>query len=102
MTRFAYHVTIDAAPGQTDAVEEFLFWALPRIEEELGTKSWYALSAGNGRYEIFDTFDDEDARQTHLQGKVGDALRAKAAEGVIFARDPEIVELTILAEKIHK
>ena len=99
MTKLAFHVVIKPAPGQDAAVEEFLQWAKPRIDEEAGTKVWYGLRNENGAYEIFDTFDDEDARQAHWFGKVGDALRAKAAEGVIFAAEPVISKLNVLAFK---
>lgn len=99
MATLAFHVVIKPAPGQAAAVEEFLRWAKPRIDNEPGTRSWHALKAEDGSYAIFDTFDDEDARQTHLWGKVGDELRRHDADGVIFAESPQITRLTILASK---
>lgn len=99
MTNLAFHVVITAAPGRATDVEAFLHWAKAKIDDEPGTKTWYALRTDEGVYEIFDTFDDEAGRQAHWFGQVGDALRAKAQEGVLFAGEPRISKLTILASK---
>jgi quinol monooxygenase YgiN len=46
---------------------------------------------------IIDAFPDEEARQTHLVGPVGQELNEKAE---LFASPPQIVKLDVLADKL--
>ena len=64
---------------------------------ETGTTTWYALKMDNGKFGIFDTFADEDARKAHLTGDIAKALFAKAKE--LFVKDPEVHTPIILAAK---
>lgn len=61
-------------------VAEFLKSALPLVEAEPGTVSWFAIQEGSSSFAIFDTFNDESGRDAHLDGKVAAALMAKAGE----------------------
>ncbi len=51
------------------------------------------------KYAIFDTFATESDREAHLTGEIAKALMAKARE--LFAKDPEICKIGILAAKAH-
>ncbi|MFK0167129.1 putative quinol monooxygenase [Rhizobium sp. NPDC090279] len=99
MTKFALYVPLEAKPGKEEAVAEFLRSAVPLVNGEPGTISWYAIQEGPSSFAIFDTFDDEDGREAHLDGQVAAALMAKAAEGDLFAKPPQIHKLSILADK---
>jgi quinol monooxygenase YgiN len=97
MDKFAIWAQLEAKPGKEAEVEEFLKSAQPLAEQEEGTTTWYALKIGPGKYGIFDTFADEEARHAHLNGEIAKALFAKAAE--LFAKPPEIDRPEILAAK---
>ena len=67
------------------------------MQDEPGTLTWYAIEEGPGAYAIFDTFDTEEDRQAHLDGKVAAALMEKADD--LFAEPPQIHKITLLAAK---
>ena len=89
--------TLESKPVKEAEVEEFLKSAKSLAEKEEQTTSWYAVRIGPSRYGIFDTFPDERGRVAHLTGEIAKALAAKAPE--LFAREPEIHRLSILATK---
>jgi quinol monooxygenase YgiN len=76
--------------------------AVPLVNAEAGTISWFAIQEGPSSFAIFDTFDDEAGRDAHLNGKVAAALMEKAKAGDLFAKTPEIHKLGILADKLPK
>ena len=88
--------------GQEKEVADFLRSALPLVNAEPGTISWFAIQEGPSAFAIFDTFDDEAGRDAHLNGKVAAALMEKAKAGDLFAKTPEIYKLEILAGKLPK
>jgi quinol monooxygenase YgiN len=100
MSKFALYVPLEAKPGKEKEVAEFLRSALPLVEAEPGTVTWYAIQEGPSSFAIFDTFDDEAGRDAHLNGKVAAALMAKAAD--LFAKPPAIHKIDILVDKPPK
>src|SRR3982074_1971548 len=102
MTKFALYVPLEASPGKEKEVADFLRSAVPLVNAEAGTISWFALLEGPSSVAIFDTFDDEAGRDAHLNGKVAAALMAKAKAGNLYAKTPEIHKLKILADKLPK
>jgi quinol monooxygenase YgiN len=100
VTKFALYVPLEAKPGKEKEVADFLRSALPLVNAEPGTVSWFAIQEGPSRFAIFDTFDDEAGRDAHLNGKVAAALMAKADE--LLAKPPAIHKLGILADKLPK
>jgi quinol monooxygenase YgiN len=101
MTKYALYVPLEAKPGKEKEVADFLRSAVPLVNAEPGTISWYAIQEGPSRFAIFDTFDDEAGREAHLNGKVAEALMAKAKAGDLFAKAPEIHKLGIIADKLR-
>ena len=99
MAKFALYVPLEAKAGKDAEVSEFLRSALPLVEAERGTISWFAIQEGPGRFAIFDTFDDEASRDAHLNGKVATALMERVKAGELFAKAPEIHKITVLADK---
>jgi quinol monooxygenase YgiN len=100
MTKLALYVPLQAKPGKEKEVADFLRSAVPLVNAEPGTTTWFAIQEGPSRFAIFDTFDDEAGREAHLNGKVAAALMAKAAD--LFEKTPEIHKLGILADKLPK
>ncbi|MCX6470907.1 MAG: antibiotic biosynthesis monooxygenase [Corynebacteriales bacterium] len=98
MVNKALLVRLEAKPGKEGAVEDFLRSALPLVEQEPGTKPWFAVQFGPSTYGIIDAFPDDDARDTHLNGPVGKALGERAEE--LFSTPPDISYLDILASKL--
>ncbi len=98
MVRYALYGSMKAKPGKEADVEAFLKQGAEMAAAETGTVTWYAVNEGPGRYGIFDTFNDEAARDAHLNGDIARALMAKADE--LFSEPPRINKMDILAEKV--
>jgi len=102
MTKFALYVPLQAKPGKEKEVADFLRSAVPLVNAEVGTISWFAIQEGPSTFAIFDTLDDEAGPDAHLNGQVAAALMEKAKAGDLFAKAPEIHRLEILADKLPK
>ncbi len=97
MSKLGLLVKLEAKPGKEAEIENFLKGGLELVQQEPGTKTWYAFKSASGTYGIFDSFDDEAGRQAHLTGKVAEALMAKAAD--LFSSAPSIEKVELLAVK---
>ena len=97
MEKFGILAKVHAKPGKEQEAEDFLKSALPLAQAEQGTVRWFALKIDHSTFGIFDTFETEDARQTHLSGEIAKALMAKAPD--LFSEAPEINQVDILASK---
>ena len=97
MAKYALLATLKAKAGKEAEVEEFLKSALPIVEGEPNTAAWYAVKFDDSTFGVFDTFDDENGRDEHLNGQVAAALTAKADE--LFSIAPDIKKLDVLAQK---
>ena len=97
MVKFGLLATLKAKAGKEAEVEEFLKSALPLAESEPNTATWYAIKFDDSTFGVFDTFDDENGRDEHLNGQIAAALMAKADE--LFSVAPDIKKLEVLAEK---
>src|ERR1700761_7866736 len=102
MSKVALYVPLESKPGKEKEVAEFLKSALPLVNAEPGTVSWYAIQEGLSSFAIFDTFDDEAGRDAHLNGKVAAALMEKIKAGDMFDKTPEIHKLSVIADKSAK
>ena len=102
MEKFALYVPLEAKPGKEKEVADFLRSAVPLVNAEPGTISWYAIQEGPSSFAIFDTFDDEVGRDAHLNGKVAAALMEKITAGDLFDNKPKIHKLDIIADKSAK
>jgi len=93
----ALAVKLVAKPGREADVEAFLNGGLALVNEEPLTVTWYAVRFSENTFGIFDTFDEDEGRDAHLNGKVAEALMAKAGE--LFAEPPKIEKVDVLAAK---
>jgi len=98
MSKVALYVPLEAKPGKEKALADFLKSAVPLVDGEPGTVSWFAIQNGPSSFAIFDTFDSEDGRNAHLNGRVAAALMAKADE--LLAKPPAIHKIDVLADKL--
>ena len=99
MAKFALWAVLESKAGKEREAEEFLKSAQPLAEKEEGTLTWYALKIAPSKFAIFDTFAAESGREAHLTGDIAKALFARAKE--LFAKDPEVHKLDVLAAKAH-
>jgi quinol monooxygenase YgiN len=83
-----------------DHVARFLVEAKDLVDAEPGTLTWFAFRVGPTSFGIFDAFDTEDARQTHLDGKVREAIEQRAEE--LFSTPPTITPVDLLAAKLPR
>ncbi|GAC1363747.1 MAG: antibiotic biosynthesis monooxygenase [Ktedonobacteraceae bacterium] len=98
MVKFAILARMEAKPGKEAAVEQFLRGALPLVEAEPATTTWYAIRLGPSTFGIFDTFPDEAGRDAHLSGPVAAALMQQAPD--LFSQPPTIEKIDVLAAKL--
>ena len=97
MVKKGIFVKLVAKAGKEADVEAFLNSGLALVNDEPLTVTWYAVKFSENTFGIFDTFDGEEGRDAHLNGKVAEALMANAA--ALLAESPNIQKIDILAAK---
>jgi len=99
MAKFALLVELKAKPGKESEVEAFLNKEATLVRGEPGTLQWHAteIEGQPGAYRIFDTFNDEAAREAHLSGEAGRELVENAEK--LFSEAPKVYRLAVVAEK---
>jgi quinol monooxygenase YgiN len=100
MEKLGLWVMLKAKAGKERELAEFLKNAVPLVEAEPETLSWFGLQIGPSTFGIFDTFAAESGREAHLSGKVAEALMAKAPE--LLSEAPSIQKIDLLAVKAAK
>ena len=90
-------VRLEALPGKEAELADFLTQARSIVMEEPGTIAWFAIQFGPSTFGVYDVFPDNEARDAHLAGGVGQALGPNT--GVLFS-EPQIEKIDILANKI--
>ena len=98
MVKYSLYVQLEAKPGKGPDVENFLADALPMVQRESGTVTWYALKMGPTTFAIFDTFEDGSGRDAHLEGEVAAALKERADE--LFAKPLDIHKIDVIGAKV--
>lgn len=71
-------VTMKAKAGKEQEVKDFLFSGLPLVLKEPKTVSWFGFQINDNTFGIFDTFELEEGRKSHLKGEVAKALLSNA------------------------
>ena len=90
-------VRLEALPGKELELSDFLKDARAIVMDEPGTVAWFAIQFGPSTFGVYDVFPDDEARDAHLAGGVGQALGPNT--GVLFS-EPQIEKIDILAEKV--
>jgi quinol monooxygenase YgiN len=88
---------LEAKPGKGDDLSAFLDAGRALAVAEEGTVTWYAFKISDTSYGIFDTFETDNARDTHLAGQIPQALGQVAPD--LLAADPDIRTVEIIAVK---
>ena len=91
-------VRIEAKPEFADQVEAALRGAQELADQERGTVTWFAFRRDATTFGVFDTFDDERARQSHLQGPIAVALGELAQ--TMLSAPPVITPVDLLGVKV--
>jgi len=89
--------TLQAKPGKSNELADFLRKGRELAAAETGTVTWYAFKIDDDTYGIFDTFESEDGRQAHLNGQIPAALGQVGPD--LLAADPDIKQIDVLAVK---
>jgi quinol monooxygenase YgiN len=90
-------VRLEALPGKEAELADFLIAARSIVMEEPGTVAWFAIRFGPSTFGVYDVFPDDEARDAHLAGGVGQALGPHT--GVLFS-EPHIEKIDLLADKV--
>ncbi|WP_226294104.1 hypothetical protein [Aquimarina algicola] len=95
-------VIMKAKPGKEQEVKNFLLGGLALVNQEPQTISWFAFQIDEKTFGIYDTFEVEEGRQTHLVGEVAKALLANADDLLDnFNPSTDIQTIDVLASN-HK
>ena len=97
MVKKALFAKLKAKVGKEAELEEFLNGGLALAQDEPLTINWFALKFDDSTFGIFDTFDGEEGRNAHLNGKIAAALMAKADE--LLDEAPKIEQVDLFAVK---
>jgi len=97
MEKFALLVRLNAKPGKEKELSDFIKSALPLAQAEAFTIKWYALQIGPSTFGIFDSFENEEGRKSHLGGQIAQALMKNAPH--LLSTDPVIEMVDLLAVK---
>jgi quinol monooxygenase YgiN len=88
---------IEAKPEYAGQVEKMLTDAAALAEQEQYTVTWYSFRQDATTFGVFDTFNDEEGRNGHLQGQIAAALMG-AAETMLSSA-PVITPVDLLSVK---
>ncbi|WP_104171916.1 putative quinol monooxygenase [Arthrobacter sp. Y81] len=88
---------VEAKPGKEQEVWAFLNGGREIVDNEPGTRTWYAFRVSENTFGIFDTFDTEEDRQAHLNGAIPAALAEHGP--AMLAKDPDIKLIELIAVK---
>jgi quinol monooxygenase YgiN len=91
-------VRLEAKAGREDDLAAFLRSAVPLVEAEPETLSWFAVRLSPSTFAIFDTFADDAGRRAHLAGRVAAALAEQAP--ALLAAPPSIELVDVLAARL--
>ena len=91
---------LEAKPGKEGEVAAFLKQGLQLANQETTTPLWFALRLGPTTFAIFDAFQDEAGRQSHLNGPIAKALMTQAPN--LLATSPAIERVEVLGAKLPK
>ena len=91
-------VRIDAKPEYADQVATMLRCAQELAEQEQATVAWFSFRQDVTTFGVFDTFDDEQGRASHLTGPIAAALGEMAQ--TMLSSPPAISQVDLLGVKV--
>lgn len=97
MKKLGLLVTAKAKKGKEAETSQFFSSAVELARQESKTATWYAIQIDDATFGVFDTFETEEGREAHLNGKIASALMANAA--MLLSEPPTIQKIAILSSK---
>lgn len=95
MKKLGLLVTLKAKEGKELEVLNFIKEAVNKARKEQKAISWYSYKIDNSTFGIFDSFENEEGRDAHLNGEVASALMEKAPQ--LLSEEPKIEKVEILS-----
>ncbi len=86
---------LKAKEGKEIQVANFIQGAVDLARREEKTITWYSFKIDKSTFGIFDTFENEEGRDAHLNGSIATALMEKAPD--LLSEDPKIQKIDILS-----
>ncbi len=97
MKKYGLLATVVAKSGKEEDVKKFLKDAVDLAKKEEKTITWYSFQIDQNTFGIFDTFENEDGREAHLNGEIAAKLMENASK--LLSEDPKIRKIDLLASK---
>lgn len=88
---------LKAKAGKEQVVSDFIKGAIDLARQEDKTMTWYSFQIDANTFGIFDTFENEEGREAHLNGEIAKALMANA--DALLSEPPVIEKIKILSSK---
>jgi quinol monooxygenase YgiN len=90
-------VRLEAKPEYADEVAAGLRDAQELARQEQGTVAWFSFRQDATTFGVFDTFEGEDGRQAHLNGKIAATVGEMAQ--TMLSSAPVIAPVDVLGYK---
>ncbi|MGB8704863.1 MAG: antibiotic biosynthesis monooxygenase [Gillisia sp.] len=87
--------TLKAKEGKEIEVANFIKGAVDLARREEKTITWYSFKIDPSTFGIFDTFENEEGREAHLNGTIAATLMEKAPD--LLSEEPKIQKIDILS-----
>ncbi|MTD45197.1 hypothetical protein GKE82_13055 [Conexibacter sp. W3-3-2] len=99
MARPGLVIQFKTKPDTAEQFSDILVAALEHVEAEAGTRPWLTLRAEQEPtvFYLVDLFDDEDARNIHLNGAAAELILGTG--GALLAEQPSPVPVTLVIGK---
>lgn len=97
MKKLGLLATLKAKSGKEAEVESFIKGAVDLAQQENKTLTWYSFKINSSTFGIFDTFENEEGREDHLNGDIAKALMENADR--LLSEAPQIQKIEILSSK---
>lgn len=97
MKKLGLLATLKAKSGKESEVELFIKGAIELARQENKTLTWYSFKIDSNTFGIFDTFENEQGREAHLNGDIAKALMQNADR--LLSEAPQIQKIEILSAK---
>lgn len=95
MKKYGLLVKLKAKEGKEMEVLNYIQEAVNLARREHGTISWYSFRIDKTTFGIFDSFENEEGREAHLNGEITSGLMERAQD--LLIEQPEIEKVEILS-----
>lgn len=97
MKKYGLLATVVVKSGKEEEVRKFLKDAVEMARAEEKTITWYSFQIDQNTFGIFDTFEEEEGREAHLNGEIAQKLTENAEK--LFSEGPKIQKIDIISSK---